>query len=72
MFKSALLLALILVLCKAAPHHHKHEHESNGPVVAYADIIGIVKNKTSGLESRVNGIVEFIQDVSFYFLFLLF
>ncbi len=64
MFKSVLLLVLTLALCKAAPYHLKHKHESNDSVVAIADISGVVKNKTSGLESHVSGTVEFIQDVS--------
>ena len=64
MLKSALLIVLTLALSQAAPHHHKHKHATNSSLIAFADVSGFIKNKTNGMESMVNGTVEFIQDVS--------
>ena len=69
MLKSILLVVLTLALCQSAPHH-EHEVHTFAPLAAYAQMEGLIRNKTSGRESVVSGIIQFNQDVNALYLCL--
>lgn len=60
MFKSIILVALAFAACQAAPVEEKSIPFK--PLVAFAEMHGMIVNKTTGLESLLRGVVEFIQD----------